>query len=93
MFAFVFASGECFGICRYLNAAFTHGWVYRRLRSGTRLSAVSLRFLSQSGGRGGDARGEVGGVTLLPKIVLSAGEPSHSQPLAPTVEPQVNISD
>lgn len=83
MFPFVFASGECLGICCYLSAAFTHGraqrWCGGPARSGTRLSAVSLRFLSQSGG--GWRRGWGGG-TLLPKFVLSAGKSSQPERLA-----------
>lgn len=45
---------------------------------------MSLGFLSQSGGRVGEAEGEVGG--------SAAPEVCFVEPLTSTVEPQVNIS-
>lgn len=85
MFPFVFASGECLGICCYLSAAFTHGraqrWCGGPARSGTRLSAVSLRFLSQSGEAGGGYAAPE--VCFVGRKVVSAGAPRSLRSTSP----------
>lgn len=52
---------------------------------------MSLGFLSQSGGLEERLKERLG-VSLLLKFVLSAGKSSSPEPLASTIEPQVNIS-
>lgn len=88
MFPFVFASGECLGICCYLNAVFAHGRVQRWCGgSSTQRHEVICRVtpISLTVWRGMEERLRRrrvgGGVTLLPRFVLSAGKPSQPEPL------------